>query len=172
MFYFNHRLTRTLPFVAALVSALLVGAFSFVSAEDSSSTNDMVHKTGMTHQDSPGWAEKLKGQTIIENSVEGRAERAAMVEKQHDRLMEQMEKEMAHSPNGGGFNNMSKIHQYGGGPGNYLLSSDSAAEPIANNAGGRCPSTAPVKKYDISAINVEITPESVAGLLSWLYVCP
>ena len=117
----------------------------------------MVHKTGMAHQDSPGWAEKLKGQTIIENSVEGRAERAAMVEQQHDRLMEQMEKEMAHSPNGGGFNNMSKIHQYGGGAGNYLLSSDTDAEPIANNAGGRCPSTAPVKKYDISAINVEIT---------------
>jgi len=59
----------------------------------------MVHKTGMTHQDTPAWAEKLKGQTIVENAIEGRAERAALVEKQHEKMMQQIEKETAGSPN-------------------------------------------------------------------------
>ena len=45
---------------------------------------------------SVGWAERLKGQTITENSVEGRAERAAKVELQHQRLMDQMKNEMDH----------------------------------------------------------------------------
>ena len=46
------------------------------------------------------------------------------------------------------------MHQYDGQ--GYLLASQSAAEPVATS-GGRCPSTVPVKKYDISAINVEIS---------------
>ena len=54
----------------------------------------------MNHQ-SPAWAERLKGQTIVENAQEGRAERAALVEKQHERLMQQMQEEMTESPTGG-----------------------------------------------------------------------
>ena len=42
---------------------------------------------------SPGWAERLKGQTIVENAMEGRAERAALVEQQHQRMMQQVEKD-------------------------------------------------------------------------------
>ena len=159
MCYLNQKLSRSSLFIGMLVVALIVGVFSLAAAENTPSDQaPTIHKTGMSHQTSPGWAEKLKGQTIIENSMEGRAERAALVEMQHQRMMGQMEKEMAHSPNNdGGFNNMSMIHQYGGGPGNYLLSSDSEAELVSGQAGGKCPSTAPVKHYDISAVNVEIT---------------
>ena len=109
----------------------------------------------MNHQ-SPAWAERLKGQTIVENAQEGRAERAALVEKQHERLMQQMQEEMAESPTGG-YDTMSTMHQYGAGKGNYLLASDSDIEPVAMTGGGKCPASAPVKQYDISAINVEIT---------------
>ena len=42
----------------------------------------------MTHQ-LPGWAEKLKGQTIVEDTMGGKPERSAMVEQQHQRIMEQ-----------------------------------------------------------------------------------
>ena len=109
----------------------------------------------MNHQ-SPAWAERLKGQTIVENAQEGRAERAALVEKQHERLMQQMQEEMAESSTGG-FDTMSMMHQYGAGKGNYLLASDSDIEPVAMTGGGKCPAAAPVKHYDIAAINVEIT---------------
>ena len=106
---------------------------------------------------SPAWAEKLKGQTIVENSMEGRAERAALVEQQHERMMQQMQKDMEHNgQNTGAFNSMSMIHQYGGGPGNGLLSSNIGVEPVSMD-GGLCPKTAAVRHYDISAINVEIT---------------
>ena len=36
------------------------------------------------------WAEQLKGQTIIEDTMSGKGERAAMVEQQHQRIMEHM----------------------------------------------------------------------------------
>jgi manganese oxidase len=111
---------------------------------------------GMIDNSQEPWAQKLKGQTILENAIEGRPNRAAMVEMQHNRLMEQMTKQAQDGKisNTGLFNGMSTMHQYDGQ--GYLLASQSAGEPVATS-GGRCPSTAPVKKYDISAINVEIS---------------
>ncbi|MCA9471867.1 MAG: hypothetical protein KC594_07380, partial [Nitrospira sp.] len=143
--------------LGALGGALLLGSPSLILAEDSIAD---VHSVSMNHENSTGWAERLKGQTIVENSVEGRAERAAMVELQHQRLMEQMQKEMGHSRhqehNTGAYNSMSMMHQYGAGPANGLLATTTGAEPVSDR-GGRCPATAPVKEYDISAINVEIS---------------
>lgn len=138
--------------ILALTFLLLPLSNAVAEAPESST---FVHKTGMNHQ-TPGWAERLKGQTIVENAIEGRAERSALVELQHERLMQQMEKEMSGS-NSGGFNSMSMMHQYGAGKGNYLLNSDPDIEPVSMTGGGKCPATAPVKHYDISAINVEIT---------------
>ena len=153
-----HQGKRTLftvsAFLALFGGAALWGTPSFVSAEDAPSEH--VHPVGMTSQ-SPGWAEKLKGQTIVEDAMEGRAERAALVEQQHERMMQQMEKEMDHKgAETGAFNSMSMIHQYGGGPQNGLLASSSGVEPVSMK-GGLCPKTAPVRNYDVSAINVEIT---------------
>ncbi|MCZ6581077.1 MAG: LysM peptidoglycan-binding domain-containing protein [Nitrospirae bacterium] len=155
MFYSHPFTIKVTPFLGLLMGGLLVIPLSGALAE-SPPPSELIHKTGMTTQ-TPGWVEQLKGQTIMENAIEGRPERAAMVERQHERMMEQMRKEMAHTPNEGGFQTMSMIHQYGAGPGNYLLSSDPAVEPVSTKGRGRCPSTVPVKHYDISAINVEIT---------------
>ncbi|MGV7228340.1 MAG: hypothetical protein ACQ9IQ_06740 [Nitrospirales bacterium] len=149
---------RTLFTVSAFLALFGGVAFwstpSFVSAEDASSPQ--VHQVGMPSQ-SPGWAEKLKGQTIVEDAMEGRAERAALVEQQHERMMQQMQKEMDHKgAKTGAFNSMSMIHQYGGGPQNGLLASNSDVEPVSMK-GGLCPKTAPVRNYDVAAINAEIT---------------
>lgn len=139
----------------AVVSGMLLLPFSSAIAE-SVSSSDVVHKTAMSTQ-SPDWAERLKGQTITENAIEGRAERAAMVELQHERMMEQMQKEMGHQGDKtGAFDTMSMMHQYGGGPANGLLMSNGNVEPVSMK-GGLCPSGAPVRHYDISAINAEIT---------------
>ena len=104
----------------------------------------------------PGWAEQLKGQTIMEDAIEGRAERTAMVARQHERVMEQLARDAQTQHSAGGFNHMSMLHQYGAGGQDALLMSYPGAEPVSAQ-GGRCPATAPLKAYDVSAINVEIT---------------
>ncbi|MGH7229970.1 MAG: multicopper oxidase domain-containing protein [Nitrospiraceae bacterium] len=105
---------------------------------------------------SPDWAEKLKGQTIVEDVMEGHPERTEMVERQHQRFMRQMEQDASAQRTSGFFNDMSMMHQYGAGNQDYLLMSQTGTEPVSN-LGGRCPAKAPVRQYDISAINVEIT---------------
>lgn len=156
MFY----LKKTRNAVTSLFLGLFLGGITLFSAGTllaGESPETMIHKTGMTHQNTPAWAERLKGQTIVENAIEGRAERAALVEKQFEKMMQQIAKETAGSPNAGAYNNMSTMHQYGAGMGNYLLASESEVEPVAMKGGGLCPQTAPVRHYDISAIDVEIT---------------
>ena len=111
---------------------------------------------GMIDNSNEPWAQKLKGQTIVEDAMSGRANRSALVEMQHDRLMQQMARQVqtGQATNSGLFNGMSTMHMYDGQ--GYVLASQPNAEPVSV-PGGRCPSTAPVKKYDISAINIEIT---------------
>src|SRR5207247_8914567 len=64
------------------------------------------HAAGGT---SPAWAEQLKGQTVVENAIEGRPDRAVKVDLQHQRLMRQIESQ-AQAP-AAGFNTMSALHQ-------------------------------------------------------------
>ena len=89
------------------------------------------------------WAEQLKGQTVLEDVLEGRPERAAMVERQHERIMVQLDHDAAMQHTSGRYNNMSMMHQYGAGGQDLLLMSDQRTEPVARE-GGRCPAQAPV----------------------------
>ncbi|MEK6618966.1 MAG: hypothetical protein AABY90_09745, partial [Nitrospirota bacterium] len=76
-----HSLSRFLGLIAG--GALLWLPLA-VSAESSSShaAHATAQQTAMSHQ-TPAWAEKLKGQTIVQDTMEGRPERAVMVERQH-----------------------------------------------------------------------------------------
>ena len=142
--------------IFTVMVALAAWGGAMLSDMNASANSASPHKVSMSSQ-SPGWAERLKGQTITENAVEGRAERAALVELQHRRLMQQMQKDGQHKGDASGaFNTMSMMHQYGAGPANGLLASNSDVEPVSMK-GGLCPKTAPVRQYDVSAINVEIT---------------
>ena len=38
----------------------------------------------------PGWTQQLKGQTILEDTIEGRPDRSGNMERQHHRLMEKL----------------------------------------------------------------------------------
>ncbi len=151
----SSHLLRTLGFTT--VAALLwlpVAAWGEPASSDAVPMN--AERTAMAQQ-MPGWAQELKGQTILENAIEGKPERAAMVELQHERMMEQVQKETSRrGADGGAFGTMAMMHQYGAGPANGLLASNPGVEPVSDR-GGRCPASAPVKHYDISAINVEIT---------------
>ena len=95
----------------------------------------------MSHP-SPEWAEKLKGQTIVEDAMEGHAERTSMVDRQHQRVMEQMAKDADVQRTSGYFNNMNMMHQYGAGGQDVLLMSQTGAEPVSTQ-GGQCPAGRP-----------------------------
>ncbi|MEP6958008.1 MAG: hypothetical protein ABI980_04705, partial [Nitrospirota bacterium] len=139
--------TRVLGAMAtvALLGAPLASAESSPQAGQSSSQH-----VAMNHQ-LPGWAEKLKGQTIIEDTIEGKSNRAAMVEQQHQRIMDHMAQDpQVQGVNTGMYNTSSMMHQYGAGGQDLLLVSDPRVEPVAQTGGGKCPATAPVKEYNIS----------------------
>jgi len=71
-------------------------------------------------------------------------------------VMEQMAKDADVQRTSGFFNNMNMMHQYGAGGQDVLLMSQTGAEPVSTQ-GGQCPAGTPVRRYDVSAINVEIT---------------
>ncbi len=149
-----HKLTGILgAFVG--VCALWFPLTASAESPSAHATHTASQPAAMTHQ-TPAWAERLKGQTIVEDTMEGRPERAAMVDRQHERIMRQMQGDLQSQSNSGLFNNMSMMHQYGAGGQDYLLVSDPRVEPVSM-PGGRCPASAPVRHYDVSAINVEIT---------------
>ena len=78
-----------------------------------------------------------------------------MMERQHQRIMEQMAKDADMQRTSGFFNNVNMMHQYGAGDQDVLLMSN----PVwsRSRSGGRLSGRCSVKQYDISAINVEIS---------------
>ena len=138
---------------AGMAAAAASGAHQHEAHQDSQGAPMPAH--AMNHQ-LADWAEKLKGQTIVEDAIEGHPERTAMVERQHQRIMTQMQQDASAQQTSGMFNNMSMMHQYGAGGQDVLLMSQTGVEPISTQ-GGRCPANAPVKQYDVSAINAEIS---------------
>ncbi|MDF0642442.1 MAG: hypothetical protein P0111_00305 [Nitrospira sp.] len=144
-----------------LQSALLAG--SLLAAPWPSVAGDAGSHDGHATQVAlPGWTQQLKGQTVVEDTIEGRPERSEKMELQHHRLMrrleEQAQKDAQAQQTSGAFNNMSMMHQYMGQDGSsFLLMTDSGkGEPVLSS-GGKCPANAPTKTYDVSMINIEIT---------------
>lgn len=136
--------------LGAMAAATLLWV-PLASAESSPSHVAMNHQL-------PAWAEQLKGQTIVEDTMSGKGDRAAMVEQQHQRVMEHLAQDpQIQGINTGMYNTTSMMHQYGAGGQDMLLVSDPRVEPVSTTGGGKCPATAPVKQYNVSAINVEIT---------------
>jgi hypothetical protein len=74
------------------------------------------------------------------------------------KLEGQAQKDAKAQQTSGAFNEMSMMHQYMGQDGSsFLLMSDgSKGEPVMTS-GGKCPAGVPVKQYDVSMINIEIT---------------
>jgi hypothetical protein len=129
-------------------------------ASDSQASEPTTHHVAAASGKTDAWVEKLKGQTIVEDAIEGNPDRAAKVSRQHERLMSkmghQMQADLKLTESHGAYDTMTMLHQYGAGKQDYLLASDSEVEPVSGQA-GLCPAGVPEKHYDISAIDVEIT---------------
>src|SRR5437660_11423274 len=107
---------------------------------------------GMVDTSNEPWAQQLKGQTIVEDAIAGRANRSALAELQHNRLMEQMARqvESGQGTNTGLFNGMSTMHPYDGQ--GYLLASQPGVEPL-EICQHTCPSYDTQRQYDITPTN-------------------
>ena len=146
----------------ALRAALLAGSLATGPALFAAGEGDLSHSGHASPVAMPGWTQALKGQTVVEDAIEGRAGRSEKVELQHHRLMrkleEQAQKDAQAQTTSGVFNGMSMMHQYMGQDGSsFLLMSDPAKGEPVSMSGGKCPAGVPTKQYDVSMINVEVT---------------
>ena len=145
-----------------LQSVLLAGSLVATPGLFAAGSGEGAHQGHATPVAMPGWTQQLKGQTVLENAIEGRSGNAEKMEMQHHRLMEKLEqqaqKDAKAQQTSGAFNEMSMMHQYMGQDGSsFLLMSDGTKGEPVMASGGKCPAGVPVKKYDVSMINVEIT---------------
>ncbi|MDP7058613.1 MAG: hypothetical protein QF434_09560, partial [Nitrospinaceae bacterium] len=110
------------------------------------------HRQG---HDRPAWLDKLENQVNYEevmSGMDGRQDRLNNTfMKLMDRLQDKIKEHASPASSGGGFHDSWSAHQLGQ---SYLLGPSEAG--LSVNKGSHCPSNAPVKKYNVSAINVEI----------------
>ncbi len=106
--------------------------------------------------DQPAWLKKLEEQVNTEEMMSGMENRQERMNntfmRMMDRLKGKLKEHAAPASSGGGFHDSWAAHQLGQ---SYLLGPSEAAEKVYK--GAHCPSSAPVKTYDITAINVEVT---------------
>jgi len=105
---------------------------------------------------SPEWQKKLADQIAREDKAEGREGHADQVNAAMNKLMEEigmgMKQHAGPAGTTGAFSDMGAMQQMDR---SFFLASTGNEESVTK--GGRCPKSAPVKNYDITAINVEIT---------------
>ena len=145
-----------------LQSVLLAGSLVATPWLFAAGTGEESHQGHASPVAMPGWTQQLKGQTILEDTIEGRPDRSGNMERQHHRLMEKLEqqaqKDAKAQQTSGAFNEMSMMHQYMGQDGSsFLLMSDGSKDEPVMASGGKCPAGVPTKQYDVSMINIEIT---------------
>ncbi|HSG06663.1 MAG TPA: multicopper oxidase domain-containing protein, partial [Nitrospiria bacterium] len=144
------------PFVAVLFGALMFGVPFGVPAAKAGEGHEHAEEGASKDPSQLNWQEKLKNQLDRENAAVGKPAQRDQVEKAMNRLMDEISKGMeAQAPKGaaqGAFGGMAKAQQMDR---SFLLGPTEVGETVGS--GGRCPQGAPVKKYDVTAINVEIT---------------
>ncbi|MCH8157596.1 MAG: multicopper oxidase domain-containing protein, partial [Nitrospinae bacterium] len=104
----------------------------------------------------PAWLDKLETQVNYEEmmgGMEGRQDRLNNTfMKLMNRLQGKIREHATPASSGGGFHDSWAAHQLGQ---SYLLGPSEASAKMSQ--GAHCPSNAPVKKYNVTAINVEVT---------------
>ena len=114
---------------------------------------------------SPAWMDKLKGQIAVEDAIEGNQGRMKKI-RQLENLQQRIEKQLSHEAHESGVQRTGAFTAMEG-PGHQLdmftgmlrqgvlLGPDDGEESVS--PGGRCPQGVPVKAFDVSAINIDIT---------------
>ena len=128
----------------------------FVQGPAVGAESDHSHAVTVASQTSPdpSWEEKLKQQLEREDAAEGREGHRQRVDDAMQKLMDEIAKGGDHSKHAGTgpFSGMGAMQQMDR---SYFLGPAAAGESVTG--AGRCPKGAPVRAFDIAAINVEIT---------------
>ncbi|PCH67453.1 MAG: hypothetical protein COC01_05890, partial [Bacteroidetes bacterium] len=132
----------------AFVLIFSTQVWALASGDDHSHSED----SSATLVASTDWKMKLKAQIQREETKEGDTGRAAQVDKAMGALMDEIRGHAEETGNAGPFSHLSTMQQMDR---SWFLGPTGAGESVVE--GARCPSTAPVKELDITAINVEIT---------------
>ncbi|MCH7622462.1 MAG: hypothetical protein IIB46_00065 [Nitrospinae bacterium] len=137
-----------------VVATLILGWAGLASAE--LQKNHAGHKNPAV--DRPAWLEKLENQLNHEDMMSGLEGNQERLDKTFMGLMDQLQDKLKEhatpASSGGGFHDSWAAHQLGQ---SYLLGPSTAADEDKVFRGAHCPSGVPVRFYDISAINVEVT---------------
>jgi len=103
----------------------------------------------------PAWLDKLENQVNYEEMMGGMEGRQEKMDntfmKLMDRLQGKIKEHAVPASSGGGYHDSWSAHQL---QQSYLLGPTEAGAMVSK--GSHCPSNAPVKQYNVSAINVEI----------------
>ena len=73
--------------VRSLQTVLLAGSLLATPWLSAAGPGDQGHEGHASPVAMPGWTQTLKGQTVVEDALEGRAGRSEKIELQHHRLM-------------------------------------------------------------------------------------
>ncbi len=135
--------------IVLLLSLGVSGAFAADHSHDGK-------KHLMASADNPEWMKKLQGQVDREDNKSGLNGRSQKLDSTFMKLMGKVRRELKEhatpASSGGMYHDSWSAHQMGQ---SFLLGPTEASAKVQK--GAHCPSSAPVKSYDISAINVEIT---------------
>ncbi|MBT4556731.1 MAG: multicopper oxidase domain-containing protein, partial [Nitrospina sp.] len=140
-------------FIVLVLSAVLVSPAGALSTDHG---HDGSHGKSNPAVDRPVWLDKLENQLNHEDTMSGLEGSQEKLDKTFMKLMGQLQNKLKEhaSPasSGGGFHDSWSAHQLGA---SYLLGPTEAAAKVYK--GAHCAGNAPTKKYEISAINVEVT---------------
>jgi len=134
--------------------SLSLGISAVGAVEKTAGSQDTVK---MASVDRPAWLDKLEKQIDYEEMMSGLQGRREKLERtfrdMKKKFVDQVQEHVSPASAGGGFHDSWAAHQMGQ---SYLLGPSPTAAK-GSIGGGHCSSSAPVKAYDITAINVEIT---------------
>ncbi|MEW6325559.1 MAG: multicopper oxidase domain-containing protein, partial [Nitrospirota bacterium] len=141
--------------IAALIGSLLPLGPALIPAATAGEEHQHAATAVAQPQELSSWEEQFKAQLEREDAAGGRAGHREQVEQAMKKLMDEIAKGTGgHSTHAsqGPYSDAAMAQQMDK---SYFLGPTGVGETVT--AGGRCPKGAPVKAYDVSAINVEIT---------------
>ena len=147
------RRAGTRLFLVLALTMVLVSPAGAISVDHGHDGSHGKHNPAV---DRPVWLDKLENQLNHEDVMSGLEGSQEKLDKTFMKLMGQLQDKVKEhatpASSGGGFHDSWSAHQLGQ---SYLLGPSEAASKVYK--GAHCPGNVPTKRYEISAINVEVT---------------
>jgi FtsP/CotA-like multicopper oxidase with cupredoxin domain len=146
---------RSFSFISVLAFMLVLATQGAAISGEGAGHEHSNTSSATASQDTSAWEKQLKAQLEREEAAEGRTGQRERVNAAMQKLMDEIAKgsggHAAHTGQGA-FSDMSMMQQMDR---SFFLGPTGVAESVS--ARGQCPKNAPVREFDISAINVETT---------------